>query len=233
MIDKLAVPPTMLSPNVEVDRLGFGDTSELEPLEETIGQERAVEALEFGLRMQSAGFNIYVSGLSGSGKWLPEYAMGALSETGAIFLNPDAERIINAGIWSRVHLAGTIQAQRGGITRRQTLYRSGRPLPSLSDRSVLLVDDGVATGSTFLASIKALRGLNVQRLIAALPVGPVDTLSEISRTVDELVVLLAPEPFLAVGNHYEDFTQVEDEEVIRYLASAADGLRDRKHHAHA
>ncbi len=70
MIDKLAVPPTMLSPNVEVDRLGFGDTSELEPLEETIGQERAVEALNFGLRMQSAGFNIYVSGLSGSGKWL-------------------------------------------------------------------------------------------------------------------------------------------------------------------
>jgi len=79
MIDKLAVPPTMLSPSVEVDRLGFGDTSELEPLEETIEQERAVEALEFGLRMQSAGFNIYVSGLSGSGKWLPEYAMGALS----------------------------------------------------------------------------------------------------------------------------------------------------------
>lgn len=70
MIDKLAVPPTMLSPNVEVDRLGFGDTSELEPLEETIGQERAVEALEFGLRMQSAGFNIYVSGPIGSGKWL-------------------------------------------------------------------------------------------------------------------------------------------------------------------
>ncbi|MEE9204933.1 MAG: phosphoribosyltransferase family protein [Nitrospirales bacterium] len=163
----------------------------------------------------------------------PEYAMGALSETGAIFLNPDAERIINAGIWSRVHLADTIQAQRGEITRRQTLYRSGRPLPSLSDRSVLLVDDGVATGSTFLASIKALRGLNVQRLIAALPVGPVDTLSEISRTVDELVVLLAPEPFFAVGNHYEDFKQVEDEEVIRYLASAADGLRDRNHAAHA
>jgi predicted phosphoribosyltransferase len=86
---------------------------------------------------------------------------------------------------------------------------------------VLLVDDGVATGATFLASAEALRNLQVRRLIAALPVGPRETLSEIGRHVDRLIVLAMPEPFYAVGNHYADFRQVSDDEVVRYLKDAA------------
>ena len=114
-----------------------------------------------------------------------------------------------------------VRAQREEIKRRQGLYRHGRPLPDLKDRTVLLVDDGVATGATFLASLEALRNLRVRRLIAALPVGPSETLGEIGRQVDQLIVLAMPEPFYAVGNHYMDFRQVGDDEVVRYLEQAA------------
>jgi putative phosphoribosyl transferase len=120
-----------------------------------------------------------------------------------------------------------IQLQRDEIRRRQDLYRGGRPLPDLKDRTVLLVDDGVATGATFLASLAALRNLQVRRLVAALPVGPAETLGEIGKQVDQLIVLSTPEPFYAVGNHYLDFRQVGDDEVVRCLTEAAAALARR------
>ncbi len=147
----------------------------------------------------------------------PEFALGALSETGTLFLNEEALRALSV---TRQDLEPTIRIQREEIARRQTLYRKGRSLPSLADRTVLLVDDGVATGATFLASAQALRNLGVHRLVAALPLAPSETCERIRQQVDELVVLLTPEPFFAVGNHYEDFRQVEDEEVVRYLDQA-------------
>ncbi len=147
----------------------------------------------------------------------PEFALGALSETGTLFLNEEALRALSV---TRQALEPTIRIQREEIARRQTLYRKGRSLPSLADRTVLLVDDGVATGATFLASAQALRNLGVHRLVAALPLAPSETCERIRQQVDELVVLLTPEPFFAVGNHYEDFRQVEDEEVVRYLDQA-------------
>ncbi len=147
----------------------------------------------------------------------PEFALGALSETGTLFLNEEALRALAV---TRQALEPTIRIQREEIARRQTLYRKGRSLPSLADRTVLLVDDGVATGATFLASAQALRNLGVHRLVAALPLAPSETCERIRQQVDELVVLLTPEPFFAVGNHYEDFRQVEDEEVVRYLDQA-------------
>ncbi len=149
----------------------------------------------------------------------PEFALGALSETGTLFLNEEALRALSV---TRQALEPTIRIQREEIARRQTLYRKGRSLPSLADRTVLLVDDGVATGATFLASAQALRNLGVHRLVAALPLAPSETCERIRQQVDELVVLLTPEPFFAVGNHYEDFRQVEDEEVVRYLDQAQD-----------
>ncbi len=147
----------------------------------------------------------------------PEFALGALCETGTLFLNEEALRALSV---TRQALEPTIRIQREEIARRQTLYRKGRSLPSLADRTVLLVDDGVATGATFLASAQALRNLGVHRLVAALPLAPSETCERIRQQVDELVVLLTPEPFFAVGNHYEDFRQVEDEEVVRYLDQA-------------
>ncbi|MEK6617641.1 MAG: phosphoribosyltransferase family protein [Nitrospirota bacterium] len=155
----------------------------------------------------------------------PEYAIGAVTETGSVFLNPEAQAVLSAFSSSTAYLEKAIRAQQDEIARRQILCRQGRPLPVLTERTVLLVDDGIATGATFLASVESLRGLGVKRLVAAIPVGPRDTLSRVREEVDELVVLITPEPFFAVGNHYEDFTQVEDAGVIRYLAAAASALR--------
>jgi predicted phosphoribosyltransferase len=153
----------------------------------------------------------------------PEYALGAIAEIGPPFLNRAAMAAF--GLTTPADLEETIRAEWAEIVRRQALYRGGRPLPPLAGRTVILVDDGLATGATFLASVEALKGLGLKRLIAAIPVGPKDTIREVEATVDELVVLLTPEPFYAVGNHYEDFTQVEDDEVLRYLAGAAAALR--------
>ena len=103
------------------------------------------------------------------------------------------------------------------IARRRTLYRGGRGLPDLEGRTVLVVDDGVATGSTFLASVEALRAARVARLVAALPVAPPETVGKIASRVDDCVVLESPRPVDAVGQHYWDFRQVDDEEVIHCL----------------
>ncbi len=118
------------------------------------------------------------------------------------------------------HLEREVEVQKQEIARRQQLYRLGQPLPSLSGRTVLLVDDGVATGSTYLASLHALRDIQVSKVVAAIPVGPKETLEQIAPLVDELVVLCQPSPFLAVGMHYQDFTQVEDDQVCQYLKVA-------------
>lgn len=150
----------------------------------------------------------------------PEFAIGALAESGSVHLNPEARQILGLLHASTEFLDEAIAAQKQEIARRQALYRHGRPLPDLRERTVLLVDDGVATGATFLASVEALQALHVGRLIAALPVGPVDTMREIAARVHHLVVLMTPESFFAVGNHYLDFDQVSDEEVVRYLTAA-------------
>lgn len=163
----------------------------------------------------------------------PEYAIGAVTETGSVYLNPEAQAAFGPFTSSQDYLNRTILAQQQEMTRRQALYRKGRPLPTLTDRTVLLVDDGIATGSTFLASVEALRKLGVKRLIAAIPVGPPATLRQVGHRVDELVVLMAPDLFFAVGNHYENFTQVEDVTVVRYLAAAETALRESKRTAHA
>jgi predicted phosphoribosyltransferase len=151
----------------------------------------------------------------------PEFAIGAVSETGCLYCNPDALRMMGGFSTASPYFQEMVRMQREEIARRQGLYRRGRSLPDLKDRTVLLVDDGVATGATFLASVEALRNLQVRRLIAALPVGPAETLDEIGRQVDKLIVLATPEPFYAVGNHYLDFKQVGDDEVARYLERAA------------
>lgn len=151
----------------------------------------------------------------------PEYAIGAVAETGSIHLNQQALRMMGGFSTASRYFEEMVRTQREEIRRRQDLYRNGRPLPDLKDRTVLLVDDGIATGATFQASVEALRSLQVSRLIAALPVGPSETLREIGKQVDELIVLATPEPFYAVGNHYVDFRQVGDDEVVQYLNEAA------------
>lgn len=160
----------------------------------------------------------------------PEYALGAVAETGTVYLNPTA---VAEFCLSRADVELSVQTQQNEIARRQNLYRQGRKMPTLRDRTVILVDDGIATGSTFFASVEAIRHLKPRRLIGAIPVGPVDTITDARKRVDELVVLATPHPFWAVGNHYVDFTQVEDRDVVEYLNLAEEGLRERTHSSSA
>ena len=153
-----------------------------------------------------------------------EYALGAVGETGTVYLNPEAMAGCHC---SQADLKNLVEAQQEEIIRRQALYREDRRLPVLTGRTVILVDDGIATGSTFFASIQSIRELKPHRLIGAIPVGPTETIREVRALVDELAVLAIPDPFWAVGNHYVDFTQVSDQSVVEYLNLAEAALRGR------
>jgi len=144
----------------------------------------------------------------------PEYAVGAISETGNIYLNPDA---VAACRLSYPDIEDLVQVQRAEIHRRQRLYRLARRAHVLKDRLIILVDDGIATGATFFASVEAIRQEAPRFLVAATPVGPIETIEKARTLVDELVVLSTPDPFWSIGGHYVDFTQVTDEEVLNYL----------------
>jgi predicted phosphoribosyltransferase len=149
--------------------------------------------------------------------WNPEYALGALAETGTLVWNdePPERSSMAAGIDQ------LIAAQRARIDEQISLYRRGRPLRSLEGRAVLLIDDGVATGATFVASVRAIRAQRPERIVAAIPVGPPDSVERIAEQVDELVVLETPDPFWAVGQAYERFDQLTDASVTQMLEEAA------------
>ena len=154
----------------------------------------------------------------------PEYAIGAVAETGSYSMNQEA---VNSFGLSQYELNRLIHLQEKEIARRKNLYRQGRPLPQLTGRTVLLVDDGIATGSTFMASALAIRSVQPRLLVGVIPVGPPSTIREVRAHVDELVVLMTPEPFEAVGNFFVDFTQVEDRDVIQYLNLAEEAMLER------
>ncbi len=143
-----------------------------------------------------------------------ELAVGAVSETGTIVLNED---IISLYGVSRGYIDRESARQKEEISRRKGLYRGGRGVPELAGKTVILVDDGVATGATVKAAVATLKHEKLARLVVALPVASRDAEDEISRMVDEWVCLQAPEDFMAVGSYFRDFTQVEDAEVIEML----------------
>lgn len=147
----------------------------------------------------------------------PEFAIGAIAEGGEPYLSEDGIALTQA---SRAYLDAEIARQRAEIARRQELFRKGKALALPEDATVILVDDGVATGATVIAAIHALRTLKVRHLVLAIPVAPPDTVAVLRRLVDELVVLSAPMMFWAVGAFYDDFEQVTDEEVCRLLERA-------------
>jgi putative phosphoribosyl transferase len=159
----------------------------------------------------------------------PEYAIGAVAETGSRYLNQEA--ISSFGL-SRHELDRLIHVQEKEIARRTDLYRQGRQLSQLTDRTVLLVDDGIATGSTFVASALAIRSLQPRRLVGVIPVGPSSAIPEVRSHVDELVILMTPDPFYAVGNFFVDFTQVEDRDVVEYLNLAEEAMLERTPSSH-
>jgi putative phosphoribosyl transferase len=145
-----------------------------------------------------------------------ELAIGAVSETGAVVLN---QRIISDGGVSKKYIEEEISAQKKEIYRRIRLYRGGRRLgfEEVEGNTIILVDDGIATGATMKAAIATLKEEKIERLIVAIPVSPLETADELRAMADEFVCLYTPSDFMAVGNYYRDFTQVTDEEVAEIL----------------
>ncbi|SRR5579883_388454 len=147
----------------------------------------------------------------------PEYAIGAVAEGGEVVLN---DQEINAYGIPRSYIDQEINRQKEEIKRRVELYRAGKPLPDMTDRPVIVVDDGVATGYTMLAALRAVRQKGATPVVMATPVIPLSTLDHLQYDCDNAVVLAAPEPFYAVGLFYEDFEQVSDQDVLKVLRSS-------------
>ncbi len=144
----------------------------------------------------------------------PEYGLGAIAEDGTIVM--DEDRVREAG-YSRSDLDPIVEEERLEIDRRSAVYRHGEPPLDLADRTVILVDDGVATGVTVRTAARAIRGRHPRRVVLAFGVAPRETVEALRPWADELVVLLAPSRFFAVGEWYQDFRPTEDWEVRRIL----------------
>jgi predicted phosphoribosyltransferase len=143
-----------------------------------------------------------------------ELAMGAIASGGVRVMNMEVVRSL--GI-SEEQIERIAEEEGRELARRENQYRGDRTFPEISAKTVILVDDGVATGATMRVAIKALREGGAQKLVVAVPVAPPDTCEVLSREADELICPFRPSPFHAIGLWYEDFSQVSDEEVGRIL----------------
>src|SRR5436305_3939203 len=147
-----------------------------------------------------------------------ELAVGAIASGGVRVLN---EEVANA-LPNRDEIIELVTKRESlEVERREQEYRDGRPAPEIQDRTVILIDDGLATGATMRAAVKALRQRGVSKIVVAVPVGPSETCREFEDVADEVVCASAPEYFQAVGQYYEDFSQTSDQEVRDLLARAA------------
>jgi putative phosphoribosyl transferase len=147
-----------------------------------------------------------------------ELAMGAVASGGVRVLNDQVVR--GLGIPDNV-IEAVANWELEELQRRERLYRGNRPPPDVRGKTVILVDDGLATGSTMLAAVQALRKLGPARIVVAVPVASGDTCQLLQEYVDEVVCAATPEPFYAVGLWYRDFSQTSDEEVRELLERSA------------
>jgi putative phosphoribosyl transferase len=150
--------------------------------------------------------------------WHPELAMGAIASGGVRIVNDEVVR--HLGI-PPAAIDRVAEEESRELARREALYNGSRPVPPLTGRTVVLVDDGLATGSTMRAAVEAVRKQHPKRVIVAVPVGAPDTCAQLERKADAVVCLRTPMAFNAVGSWYQVFDQTSDEEVRELLDAAA------------
>ncbi len=151
--------------------------------------------------------------------WQPELALGAIAE------GAESEPVLNAALQAELQIPATYvreacARQCAEIARRRDLYRDGLPPVEIGDRTVIVVDDGIATGATMRAALRAQRRRHPRRLVLAVPVAAPESLAELEPEADEIVCLEAPVDMGAVGLYYRDFTQVSDADVVALLRSS-------------
>lgn len=149
--------------------------------------------------------------------WQEELAMGAVATGGVRVLN---DEIVHASGLSLADIDAATARQRAEIDRRERLYRGGRPAPNLAGRTVIVVDDGIATGATVRAALAVVRAQHPARLVLATPVVQASVASDLAKDVDELVASLTPDSLYAIGLWYDDFPQLTDDDVQEILRSA-------------
>lgn len=158
-----------------------------------------------------ADFSVLISRKLG----FPEYqeaAFGAIAEDKSLYLYPMAQQRLSKEI-----IEGVIRKEEIEIKRRIQKYRSGKPLPSVKDRNVILVDDGIATGSTLLSAVKLCQTHKANRIIVAAPVAGKSVYTQFGNKVDDLIILETPVDFFAVSQAYEDFHNATDADVIGFM----------------
>jgi predicted phosphoribosyltransferase len=147
-----------------------------------------------------------------------EYAMGAIASGGAVLLNQQVVRSVGV---TQAQVERVLEAERRELERREVRYRGDRPAPQVAGNTVILVDDGLATGSTMMVAVAALREERPARIVVAVPVASRDTCSAMRGAADDVICSMTPEPFQAVGLWYDDFSQTSDEEVHELLEHSA------------
>jgi hypothetical protein len=144
----------------------------------------------------------------------PEYALGAVASDGSVWRN---ERAIRAAGASESYFREQREIEAGTAREKAASYRGGRAEPALAGKSVVVVDDGVATGSTIRACLRMLETADARRVVLAIPVGPPGTIQDLEGLADEVVCLATPAGFRGVGQFYDRFDQVSDAEAMSYL----------------
>jgi putative phosphoribosyl transferase len=152
-----------------------------------------------------------------------ELAIGAVTANGGRFLNDDVIRMLNV---SDAYLTAVTETQQAEARRREALFRGSRPAPVIRGRTVILVDDGLATGATMRAAVRSVRQQHPKQLVVAVPVGSPEACAALRGEADEVVCLHEPKYFGAVGNYYEDFTPTQDSDVQALLEEFAGARRE-------
>jgi putative phosphoribosyl transferase len=162
-----------------------------------------------------APLDVFVVRKLGAPRW-PELALGALASGGGVVLN---DEVVGSLHISDEQLQQVVERETEELQRRETAYRGDRPPLAPADKIVILVDDGIATGASMLAAVRAIRAAGPAQIVVAVPVAPPSAHQQLTEVADDVVVAAMPTAFMAVGEYYRDFSQTTDDEVRELLAT--------------